>query len=348
MSTDTGAGKKPTFRVYRDDDADLGHLHDRSVVVIGYGKQGRAQALNLKESGARVTVASIRDSSAEKAEADGFRVVPIEGSARGADILLLLVPDEVQRSVYEQFLAPDLGRGHTLCFAHGYNYHFGHIRPPREVDVVLVAPRMIGAIVRTAFERGAGVPAYVSVGQDGSGQAHQTMLAIAKGIGCTRAGVVEMTFEDETVLDLFLEQTLMPIFSRSMLWGFDLLVEAGFDPGVVTLELYGSGEMAEVFQACAQVGFFEQLLRFHSRTAQYGELSRTDTILGEPVRQAMANTLADIRSGAFAKEWAAEEKNGLPRFNAMLQAARDHPINRAEREIAKRVDFGASLRPSGE
>ena len=346
--TDTGDHQKRRFRVYRDGDADSTWLHDRSIVVIGYGKQGRAQALNLRESGARVTVASIRDSSAEKAEADGFRVVPIEGCARGADILMLLVPDEVQRSVYEQYLAPDLGKGHTVCFAHGYNYHFGFIRPPKVVDVVLVAPRMIGAIVRTAFERGAGVPAYVSVGQDGSGHARDTMLALAQGIGCTRAGVVEMTFEDETVLDLFLEQTLMPIFSRSMLWGFDLLVEAGFDPGVVTLELYGSGEMAEVFQACAQVGFFEQLLRFHSRTAQYGELSRTDTILNDSVRQSMADTLADIRSGAFAKEWTAEEKNGLPRFNALLQAARDHPINRAEREIAKQVDFGASLRPAGE
>ena len=346
--TDTGDDKKRRFRVYRDGDADPTWLHDRSIVVIGYGKQGRAQALNLRESGARVTVASIRDSSAEKAEADGFRVVPIEGCARGADILMLLVPDEVQRSVYEQYLAPDLGKGHTVCFAHGYNYHFGFIRPPKVVDVVLVAPRMIGAIVRTAFERGAGVPAYVSVGQDGSGHARDPMLALAQGIGCTRAGVVEMTFEDETVLDLFLEQTLMPIFSRSMLWGFDLLVEAGFDPGVVTLELYGSGEMAEVFQACAQVGFFDQLLRFHSRTAQYGELSRTDTILNDSVRQSMVDTLADIRSGAFAKEWTAEEKNGLPRFNALLQAARDHPINRAEREIAKQVDFGASLRPAGE
>ena len=218
MSTHTGAGKKPTFRVCRDDDADLGHLHDRSIVVIGYGKQGRAQALNLKESGARVTVASIRDSSAEKAEADGFRVVPIEGSARGADILMLLVPDEVQRSAYEHFLSPDLGPGPDALLRPRVQLHFGHVRPPREVDVVRVAPRMIGAIVRTAFERGAGVPAYVPVGR-GSGQAHQTMLAIAEGIGCTRAGVVEMTFEDETVLDLFLEQTLMPIFSRSMLWG---------------------------------------------------------------------------------------------------------------------------------
>ncbi|MGB9106205.1 MAG: ketol-acid reductoisomerase [Terriglobales bacterium] len=333
--------KKP-LAVYRDHDADLNQLRDRTVVVIGYGNQGRAQALNLRDNEVRVLVACIRDSSADQAEADGFRVIPIDGCAHQGDVLMLLVPDEVQRRVYETSLAADMGKGHTLCFAHGYNFHFGLIVPPKDVDVVLVAPRMIGRVVRLAFERGVGVPAYVAVGQDGSGRAKATMLALAKGIGCTRAGVVEMTFESETLLDLFVEQTLMPIFSRSMLWAFDLLVEAGFDPGVVTLELYGSGETAEVFQACAEVGFYKQLL-FHSRTAQYGELSRTDSILPVSVRQAMADTLEGIRSGKFAKEWADEEKKGFPLFSALLEKATHHPINAAEREIATLVDFGASL-----
>jgi ketol-acid reductoisomerase len=346
MATTADLLRNKPLTVYRDHDADLKHLHDRPVVVIGYGNQGRAQALNLRDSGVRVLVACIRDSSADQAEADGFRVIPIEGCAQQADVLMLLIPDEVQRRVYESSLAGDLRSGHTLCFAHGYNFHFGLIAPPKDVDVVLVAPRMIGRVVRTAFERGAGVPAYVAVGQNGSGHAKQTMLALAKGVGCTRAGVVEMTFEDETLLDLFVEQTLMPIFSRSMLWAFDLLVKAGFDPGVVTLELYGSGETAEVFQACAEVGFYKQLL-FHSRTAQYGELSRTDTILPPSVRQAMAGALEDIQSGKFAREWAEEENKGLPLFNALLEKATNHPINVAEREIAALVDFGASFKANG-
>jgi ketol-acid reductoisomerase len=288
--------KTKTLVVYRDDDADLADVRSRSVVVIGYGNQGRARALNLRESGVPVRVASIQDGSAEKAKADGFDVIPIKGSARSADILMLLIPDEVQRRVYEELLAADLQKGQTLCFAHGYNYHFGYIRPRLEVDVILVAPRMIGAVVRRSFQSGSGVPAYVAVGQDGSGHAKQTMLALAKGIGCTRAGVVEMTFESETVLDLFLEQTLMPIFTKSMIWAFDILVNAGFDSGVAALEMYGSGEMAEVFRACAETGFYEQLFRFHSRTAQYGELSRKETILPSSVRQAMADGLEYIQS----------------------------------------------------
>lgn len=344
MAKDDGPGsskKRPV--VYRDQAADLNHLKGRTVIVIGYGNQGRAQALNLRDSGLSVLVASIRDSSAAAAEADGFAVIPIAGCARKGDVLMMLIPDEVQRQVYEESLALDLVKGHTLCFGHGYNYHFGFIRPPAEIDVILVAPRMIGAIVRRAFEHGRGVPAYVAIGQDGSGHAKEAMLAIAKGIGCTRAGAVEMTFESETVLDLFLEQTLMPIFTRSMLWAFELLVEKGFDPGVVTLELYGSGEIAEVFQACAEVGFFKQLL-FHSRTAQYGELSRKDRILPDSVKAAMSQALDYIRSGAFAQEWASEERESFRHFNALLEDAWRHPINVAERDISQLVEFASSLK----
>ena len=333
--------------IYRDSDTCLTALKNKMVAVIGYGNQGRAQALNLRDSGISVVVASIPDHSAKKAEADKFRVIPIAGCAREADVLMFLIPDEVQRRVYEELLAKDLRKGQTLCFAHGYNYQFGFIRPRKDIDVVLVAPRMIGAALRQAFERGAGAPAYVAVGQDGSGHAKEIMLALAKGIGCTRAGVVEMTFEQETIVDLFLEQTLLPIFTKSMLWAFELLVDAGVDPGVATLELYGSGEIAEVFQACATVGFYEQLFRFHSRTAQYGELSRKDNILPASVRQAMVDGLEYIRCGNFAREWAEEEKNGFPRFNALIEAARRHPINHAEREIAALMDFGSTLKKNG-
>jgi ketol-acid reductoisomerase len=335
--------KRGRIAIYQDQDADLSPLDDRRVAVIGYGNQGRAQALNLRDSGVRVLIAGIHDDSTERAASEGFRVIPIRGCAREADVLLLLIPDEVQRRVYEENLASDLKPGHVLCFGHGYNFHFGFIRPAPAVDVVLVAPRMIGAVVRESYQRGTGAPAFVAVGQDGSGNARQTMLALAKGIGCTRAGVIEMTFEDETVLDLFVEQTLMPIFTRSMLWSFEILTQAGYDPGVVTLELYGSGEMAEVFGACAKSGFYEQLFRLHSRTAQYGELSRKEWILPETVRTTMEDGLREIESGRFAKEWAQEEQAGFPKFNALLAAARTHAINDAEREIAGRVTFGASF-----
>lgn len=341
----TGRGKNGAARVvaYREQDADLQHLKARSVVVIGYGNQGRAQALNLRDSGVAVSIATLRDSSADRAAADGLQVIPVSGCARQGDILMFLIPDEVQKRVYQESIEKDLRKGHVLCFAHGYNYHFGLIKPPAEVDVILVAPRMIGAVVRKAYEKGTGVPAYVAVGQDGSGHAKEIMLATAKGIGCTRAGVIEMSFESETVLDLFVEQTILPIFTRTMLWAFDLLTKAGFDPGIVALELYGSGEMAEVFQATARDGFYEQLFRYHSRTAQYGELSRTDKILPSTVRAAMAKGLEYIRSGKFAKEWAKEEQRKFTRFNALLDEARRHPINQAEKAIGKLVDLGPSL-----
>ncbi|MFN0182077.1 MAG: ketol-acid reductoisomerase [Gemmatimonadales bacterium] len=330
------------LRVYRDIDADLAYLADRRIVIVGYGNQGRAQALNLRDSGIAVTIAGIGDASIDRARADGFATIAVKGCAKVADVLMLLIPDEVQRQVYDQDLAADLGPGKLLCFGHGYNFHFGAIVPPPFVDVVLLAPRMIGAVVRSSFEAGKGAPAYVAVGQDGSGRARDILLALAKGIGATRAGAIELSFEQETVIDLFIEQTLMPIFTRSMTWAFDVLTEAGIDPGVVTLEMYGSGETAEVFQACATLGFWEQL-RLHSRTAQFGELSNKDLVLPPAVRDTMRNTLDRIRSGAFAKEWAEDAEAGFPRYNALIAETRVHPINQAEKAIAKLVDFGATF-----
>lgn len=330
---------KKELVVYRDEDADLAHLKGKNVVVLGYGNQGRSQSLNMRDSGLSVTVASIRDSSAEKAEADGFTVIPVDGCARQADILMMLIPDEVQRQIYDEKLAQDMGPGKTLCFGHGYNFNFGAISPPPEVDVVLVAPRMIGVGVRTLFEKGKGAPSYVAIGQDGSGHAKETMLAITKAIGSTRVGAMEVTFEQETIIDLFLEQTLMPIFTRTMTWVFDILTEeAGIDPGLVTVEMYGSGEMAEVFQACAAEGFWKQL-QFHSRTAQFGELSNKDQVLPDSVRKTMVEKLEHIRSGGFAREWSEDEKAGFPRYNALIEEIGKHPINEAESEIAKRVEF---------
>lgn len=330
--------KNQSLTVYRDEDGDLSCLQGKRVVVLGYGNQGRSQALNMRDSGLSVIVASVRDSSAERAEADGFEVIPVHRCAKDADIVMLLIPDEVQRKVYDEELAVDMGPGKTLCFGHGYNFHFGLIKPPSAVDVILVAPRMIGVGVRTSFVKGKGAPAYVAVGQDGSGHAKDSMLAIAKAIGATRAGAMEVTFEQETLIDLFMEQTLMPIFTRSMTWAYDILTEAGFDPGLVTVEMYGSGEMAEVFQACATKGFWKQL-QLHSRTAQFGELSRKDRVLPESVRETMIQTLENIRNGGFTREWSEDEKAGFPRYSALISEIEKHPINDAESRISELVQF---------
>lgn len=325
------------IKIYRDTDADLKHLDGRTVVVVGYGKQGRAQALNLRDSGVSVLIAGDRSTAA--AEADGFDVIPIAGCARKADVLLVLVPDEAHQRIYEEKLKADLRAGHVLCFAHGYSFHFGYVTPPPNVDVVMVAPRMVGSALRELFLGGRGAPAYVAVGQNASGRAREVMLALAKGIGCTRAGAVEMSFQAETALDLFLEQTLLPIFTQSMLYAFEVLTEAGFDPGIVTLEMYGSGEMTEIFEGCAKFGLYGQMLQLHSRTAQYGELSRQDRLLPDAVRSMMAASLRQILSGEFAAEWRAEERAGFPRLTALVAAARAHPINEAERAIASELSL---------
>jgi ketol-acid reductoisomerase len=231
--------------------------------------------------------------------------------------------------VYTRDIAPRLRSGQVLDFAHGYNIHFGLIRPPATVDVIMVAPRMIGINVRRSFAHGGGVPAYLAVAQDASGMARAIALAWAKGIGATRAGVLETTFAQETELDLFAEQGVWPIIMRDLLLSYEVLVEAGFPPEMVALELYGSGEAAEIFAQMARIGVIEQM-RLHSQTSQYGTLSRGPRMLPDAVKELLREALREIRSGAFAAEWRAEQEGGYPRFEALRRAARAHDINAAE------------------
>jgi ketol-acid reductoisomerase len=324
--------------VIRDEDADLQALKEKTVAIIGYGNQGRAQAQNLRDSGIRVIVGSIKDSGAKQAEADGFQLVPIREACEQGDVLAMLIPDEVQRIVYADEIEPVLRPGQVLDFAHGYNIHFRKIQPPDDVDVIMVAPRMIGINVRMSFERGSGVPAYVAVSQDASGRARDIALAFAKGIGATRPGCLETTFAQETELDLFAEQGVWPIIVRDLLLSYEVLVEAGFPPEMVALELYGSGEAAEVFSQMAKTGFVKQM-RLHSQTSQYGMLSRGKRMLGEDGRDRLREALASIRSGAFAEEWEAEQAAGYPEFGRLRADAEGHEINRAEelgREMLRR------------
>ncbi len=321
--------------VIRDEDVDLGPLMDRTVAIVGYGNQGRAQALNLRDSGIKVVVGSIPDSGAERAEQDGFSVLGIREACEQGDLLALLIPDEVQREVYHETVEGVLRPGQVLDFAHGYNIHFNLIRPPEGVDVIMVAPRMIGVNVRTSFEKGSGVPAYVAVAQDASGHARDIALAWAKAIGATRAGVLETTFSQETELDLFAEQAVWPIIIRDLLLSFEVLVESGFPPERVALELYGSGEAAGIFDAMARVGLIKQM-RLHSQTSQYGTLSRAERMLPEEARGRLRKALEEIRSGAFAREWARDQESGYPRFEELRRQAAEHEINRAE-ELSREI-----------
>jgi len=332
------------MRALHDDDADLGHLTSKTVAIIGYGNQGRAQALNLRDSGVRVVIGSIRDAGAEHAERDGFTVVGIRAAVAQADALALLIPDEVQRDVYHADIRHALRPGQVLDFAHGYNIHFRLIQPPPDVDVIMVAPRMIGINVRKSFEAGRGVPAYVAVAHDASGQARDVALAWAKGIGATRAGVLETTFAQETELDLFTEQGVWPIIMRDLLLSFEVLVEAGCAPEMVALELYGSGEAGEIFKQMARLGIMKQM-RLHSHTSQYGTLSRGPRMLPDDVKASLRDALEEIRSGRFAAEWTREQEHGYPTFEHLRRAAAAHPINAAEtlaREMLRRSGLDES------
>lgn len=327
-------------RIYYDSDADLAHLAGQTVAVLGYGNQGRAQALNLRDSGVKVVVGNVRDQSWEQAVADGFEPLSLAEAAGRADILMLLVPDEVQREVYERDLAPRLRPGQALSFAHGYNIRYKLIAPSRTVDVFMVAPRMIGVKVRQAFTTGGGVPAFLAVAQDSTGRARERALALARGIGATRAGVIECTFEQETDLDLFTEQGLWPFVLKLFSQAYEFLVEQGFPPEMVVLELYGSGEAAEIFHQMSHTGFFRQM-SFHSHTSQYGTLTRQPRLDSAALRSAMQRAMEEIRSGEFAREWAAEQQAGYPVFERLKREALAHPMNEVEKKVSAMIHAAA-------
>jgi len=321
------------MEAYYDEDANLEILLDKTLGIVGYGNQGRAQALNLRDSGLKVIVGNLRDASAQQAEADGFPVLSIAEAADRADVLALLIPDEVQRQVYEENLEKKLRAGHTLVFAHGYNIHYRLIVPPAGVDVIMVAPRMIGTKVRELYVEGRGAPAFLAVAQDASGHAFEKALAWARGIGATRAGAFKTTFLEETELDLFQEQGLWPLLVRTMLMAYEFLVASGFSPEMVALEMYGSEEAAEIFREMARVGFFKQM-RLHSQTSQYGTLSRAQEVpFQAEIRAFMERALTAIRNARFAEEWRNEQAAGYPLFRQLREQAGAHPLNQAEAQM---------------
>ncbi len=305
--------------IYHDADADMAILQGQTIAILGYGNQGSAQARNLRDSGCDVLVGNIDDAYAAQARADGFRVLPIAEASARADVLFLLTPDEVMPEVYARDVAPHLRPGVLLDFAHGYNIAFGLITPPADIDVAFIAPRMIGAGVRDGYVAGTGFPSFIGVHQDATGRARARLLALARAVGSTRAGCLEMTMLDEATLDLFTEQAFGPAFGRVLMTAVDTLVEAGFPPEAVLLELYLSGELAYSFEKIRQMGALRQHA-LHSHTSQYGTISRSLRFmdLDPALKDRMRTSLEEIRSGAFAREWSTDREQKLD----ILQQAR--------------------------
>ena len=300
------------MKLYTDADASLEPLRGQTIAILGYGNQGRAQALNLRDSGMTVLVGNRPDSYFEQAQADGFAPLPILEAARATDYLFILTTDESQPLIWDEQIAPGLAAGNTLVWASGYNVSYNLIQPPPEVDVVMVAPRMTGNMVCTLFERGQGAMAQVAVQQDASGQAWARMMAVAKGIGATRGGVFESSFREEAELDLFAEQVVC--WAGLVAWFeecFKLGGEQGFSPELMVLELYGSGEASEILGMMARNGFFKQMTH-HSTTSQYGTLSRAR------MRESL---VTDIKGGAFVEEWRQEQAAGSKTLAQFKQQA---------------------------
>lgn len=316
-----------------DDDATLEPLTGQTIAILGYGNQGRAQALNLRDNGCTVIIGNRDDDYADRAREDGFDVHSIADAAAAGDVLLILTTDESQPALWASEIAPGLEPGNALVWASGYNVGFGLIEPPTDVDVVLVAPRMVGSEVRTRFQRGGGHLAAIGVHQDATGTARDRMLAIAKGIGATRGGAFECTFRAEAEADLFMEQVVLPGVTAWFETCFALATEHGYDPEFLVLEMYASGEMSEVFQLTAVDGFYRSMLR-HSTTARYGELSNLGAMFNDELRERARRTLVEeIQGGNFARRWTTEQSTGAAQLSELWQRALDSPISQAEERV---------------
>ena len=335
------------MKIYTEADATLEPLTNKTVAIIGYGNQGRAQALNLRDSGINVIVGNRNDSYREQAEIDGFVPATIPEAAAAGDFLLILTTDESQPLIWDDQIAPGLASGNTLVWASGYNIGYELIKPAADVDVVMVAPRMTGNYVRILFEHGKGAMAQVAVHQDASGGAWEKMMAIAHGIGATRGGVFKSSFREEAELDLFAEQVVWPGLLAWFEECFKLGVENGFSPELMVLELYASGEAAEIMGMMAQNGVYEQITN-HSTTSQYGTLSRSRNLLNDEIKTKMRqNLIEDIKGGAFVHEWSGEQAKGSQRLSELISEVKQNPMAQAEKRIIPLVQRAHRLNEQG-
>ncbi len=325
-------------KIYYDEDADLNLLKDKLVGIIGYGIQGRGQSLCLRESGIKVMVAELEGTqNYQQAKQDGFEVYTAEDVAKQADIIQILTQDHVQAEVYKTSIKKHLKPGKALCFSHGFNIHFKQIKPPKDIDVFMVAPKGPGALVWEMYQQGKGVPALVAVHQDATGNALKLALAYAKAIGATRAGVIETTFKEETETDLFGEQAVLCGGVSALIYaGFDTLVEAGYQPEIAYFEVLH--ELKLITDLIQQYGI-SGMRRRVSNTACYGDLTRGPRVINDKVRKVMKKILKEIQTGKFAREWIKENKTGRQKFNELLEKADKHPIEEVGRRLREMMPW---------
>ncbi len=320
------------MKIYYDKDANFNHLKGKKIAVIGYGSQGHAQAQNLRDSGLDVIVSQRKGGeNYQFALRDGFKPVTASEATKQCDVIQILTQDHIQAKLYEEDVKPNLQKGKTILFSHGFNIHFGQIVPPREIDVVMVAPKGPGHLVRREFLKGAGVPSLVAIYQDFSKKAKQTALSYAKGIGATRAGVIETTFKEETETDLFGEQAVLCGGVTELIKaGFDTLVEAGYQPEIAYFECLH--ELKLIVDLMYEGGM--SFMRYSvSDTAEYGDLTRGKRIITSETREEMKQMLKEVQMGSFAKEWILENQVGRPVFNALRKKEAKHPIE----EVGKKL-----------
>jgi ketol-acid reductoisomerase len=319
-------------KIYYDQDADLGLLKGKKIAVIGYGSQGHAHALNLKDSGQDIVIGLYKGGKSwARAEKDGHKVAPVADAAKMGDVVMILLPDQTQREVFEQSIRGAMNKGKMLMFAHGFNIHFNQVVPPPDVDVTMIAPKAPGHVMRDLFVQGPGVPALVAVQQDVTGKARDMALAYGKGVGCTRAGVIETTFKEETETDLFGEQAaLCGGISHLIKASFETLVEAGYQPEVAYFECMH--EMKLIVDLFYQGGL--AYMRYSvSDTAEYGDYTRGPRIVSEQTKAEMKKILGEIQSGQFAREWVLENQANRAGFLAMRRRDAEHQIE----EVGKRL-----------
>jgi ketol-acid reductoisomerase len=319
-------------RMYYEEDANLDLLANKTVAIIGYGSQGHAHALNLKDSGVNVIVGLYPSSKSKAiAEADGLSVKTVEVAAQEADVIMMLLPDEVQKEVYTNKIAPHLSEGKVLAFAHGFNIHFGQIVPPKSIDVMMVAPKGPGHLVRRTYQQGQGVPCLFAVYQDATGQARDRAMAYAKGIGGTRAGILETSFREETETDLFGEQAVLcGGLSALIKTGFETLIEAGYQPELAYFECLH--EVKLIVDLIVEGGL-AKMRDSISTTAEYGDYTRGPRVVNEQTRTEMRKILKEIQSGEFARDFILENKAGKPGFTAMRRLESEHPIEEVGKDV---------------
>jgi ketol-acid reductoisomerase len=332
--------EKGEIQFYHAEDGDLGVLAGKAIAVIGYGNLGRPLALNMHDSGIRsLIIGNVRNQSWQRAQEDGFPVFSIPEASSQADIALLLLPDEVVPEVYRVEIAPNLKKGGAVVLASGYNLAYNLIKPERNLDVLLLAPRMLGKAIRDRFLEGQGFPSFVSVEQDATGRAWPLLLALAKATGSLRLGAMVLSATREAHLDLFIEQGLGPLIGAGVLASFQVGIEAGFPPEALVLEMYMSGEMAQTFQAMASLGFFRQV-NLHGFAAAFGGMVQSLALDRESIEQNMRQALREIKDGSFTRQLQTEKEGGYPSLSLLDEMLRgDNPITAAEERLRRELHF---------